>query len=208
MNTRKLLLSSAVFLVAVLFTACKPILKLSMGIKQPKVKTVRSIHEGINRFLPVKGEHLYVQESLKSYQTAVSSVLSSAPEAFFFSKDGVFIPYRPDSVSCNASIPVFLESIEKKPSKVDTTQLFELYSKGLVNAFTREALQLDKLPEADYYMLITWATYGGKLNKRVANWAEQARELEATKGIRIHPIFLSLDVMYFWPEVHRQAVKS
>lgn len=202
MNTKKLLLSSAVFLIAILFTACKPAYLLYMGIKNPKVETVKSIHKDANRFGTVEWRDLYVYKDQKSYNSP-ERIMTSAPQAFFFSKDGVFVPYRPDSISCSASLPRFLENIEKTPAKLDTTMNLAKYSKGIINAFTHGPLKIENLPEADYYMLVTRANSIGRLNRDAASWIELARAAKESRGVCIHPIVINFDPMYFWPDIHK-----
>jgi hypothetical protein len=62
------------------------------------------------------------------------------------------------------------------------------------------------LPPADFYILINWTVWTGKLNKdHVKVWEELARKNAAA---RIHVVKVNLDMQEYWDKKDRDKIKQ
>jgi hypothetical protein len=124
------------------------------------------------------------------------------PDGAIYDSDGKYIEYRQTDTSCNAGLFQFIPSLNlnDKYNQPESTDL-----KKQLNKFRDLKGNTLKQPEsADFYLLIYWAVWIGKLNKdHVKIWENLARE---NKKCKIKVIKVNLDIQEYWDEKERDKI--
>lgn len=183
-----------------LLGSCTWLLKKSYGIKKPKVETANSVRS------KAMGFGLDTSNIVTVKSTEFKEVLQThknIPDADIFDSEGKYIEYRATDTSCNAGLFGFIPALskEKQYNKTGLTTLekekarwLDLQGKPLRNDFIRPA---------DFYVVIYWTTWTGKLNKdHVKAWEKLAHE---NKNASIQVIKVDLDYQSHWPEADQKA---
>lgn len=127
---------------------------------------------------------------------------SSLPDAAIYDKKGNYIEYRAADTSCNAGLFDFIPnlSIGSNYNKPDSAKLDAELQKFL--ALNGNSL---KSPEAaDFYVLIYWAVWTGKLNKdHVKIWEDAAKN---NKNAKVKVIKVNMDFQEHWDEKIRKEI--
>ena len=185
--------------IILLFQNCSPIIKLLYGIHQPKVLT----KEKITRFLTKNNldttNNVAITE--KNYLYVINKIEMTFPEIMVFDRNGNLIPYKKNN-ECNASAFKFIDSLSplKNYSLIDSVNL-SLFEKTLCDLNGKiQAKIID--PKANYYLLIFWTEWTGKLNKNHTYvWEQKAKN---NKNVFIKTIKVNCDFQSFWSEVERE----
>ncbi len=179
-------------LLSILIASCKTITKIYLGVKNPSFKT----HKQLNDFLVKKDlnqSSIYYIKSWKNYEKLLNEKYSSFPEAYFFNKDGDFVNYKKDSRECNANVGEFIKNLtEFSNFKTVKTKNIKIFEDNICNN------KNEKFKASDINVIITWATFVGKVNKNKAfEWIELIEEAKR-KGININYYLVNYDLQESW----------
>lgn len=190
--------NSLLFLVLMTLISCQPLLLKLYGIKDPDIENEKTILRKAIKF------NLDTSNIVAVNSKDFLSVLmkNGIPEGAIYDSKGKYIEYRQTDTSCNAGLFQFIPALNlsnqyNQPDSSDlTTEL---------NKFRDLRGNLLKKPEpADYYLLIYWTIWTGKLNKdHVKIWEELARNNQQCK---IKVIKANLDIQENWELQERTKI--
>lgn len=191
----KIKLSIILLLAALLFSNCKFVMLKMYGIKKPKFETEKSII----RFAEKK--HLRTNNIVTVNANDFLSILKQGgvPEVDIFDSEGQYIEYRKTDSSCNVGVFDFI------PALHTNTQYNKTGKKNLANELIKfrdlNGNNLSPIDKADFYLLIYWATWAGKLNKdHVKIWEDSAY---ANKNANIKVIKVNMDFQENWDQADK-----
>ena len=197
---RQLLVFAAILVLA----SCQPIMKAIYGIKKPDIENRESITKKALKFgLDTTN---IVSVTSKDFPYVLKS--TSIPNAAIYDSKGKYIEYRQTDTSCNAGLFDFIPKLNVSGTynKPDSSSLAEEWTK-----FRDLKGNEMSLPDnADFYLLIYWNVWTGKLNKdHVKIWEDLARE---NKNSKIKVIKVNLDIQEYWEpkekEMYRKAMRK
>lgn len=180
----------------VLTTSCKYLLIKSEGIRQPKIEN----YESLSKFLLSKG--IDTSEILCFKDTLALNIYYrndfKIPDALFFNREKKFVDYRTSVTDCNGMVSVFIGNIDSINLKEPIEEkILDSYLNNLVLEKTGQKFMLEN-QRYDAYMVVYWAKYLGKVNKRkVYDWQELAKKANQN-GEKIRMILVSVDYQEFW----------
>jgi len=121
------------------------------------------------------------------------------PDGAIYDRNGKYIEYRQTDTSCNAGLFQFIPTLNlsDKYNQPDSSDL-----KTELNKFRNlKGITLSQTEPADFYLLIYWTLWTGKLNKNhVKIWEDLARD---NKNCKIKVIKVNLDIQEYWDEQER-----
>lgn len=165
-----------------------------MGAKKPKKENENSL----TKYLEKKGlrtDNLYALD-ITDYQY-LDRIVDGAPDIMIFSSDGKLIKYKPDT-SCNASAFGFLETVNPnmKFDYIDSVNFDDCFSR--LKDLKGNPVVIKKSENTDFYLIIFWARFIGRLNKdHVKIWEEQA--LNNTNA-KIKVFKVNKDMQEWWDD--------
>ena len=197
---RQLLVFAAILVLA----SCQPIMKAIYGIKKPDIENQESITKKALKFgLDTTN---IVSVTSKDFPYVLKS--TSIPNAAIYDSNGKYIEYRQTDTSCNAGLFDFIPKLNVSGTynKPDSSSLVEEWTK--FRDLKGNAMNLPN--NADFYLLIYWNVWTGKLNKdHVKIWEDLARE---NKNCKIKVIKVNLDIQEYWEpnekEMYRKAMRK
>ncbi len=178
---------------------CTFILKKMYGIKDPRVENEKSIKKKALKF-GLDTSNIVTVNAKDFSQTRRE--YRQVPDAAIFDSNGNYIEYRQTDTSCNAGLFGFIPALN----------ITSNYNKPLKNSLTSElekyrdlkGQKLKPVSKADFYILIYWVVYAGKLNKdHVKAWEDLAGE---NKNCTIKVIKVNLDYQQYWDEAERNEI--
>ena len=182
------------FLTFCLNSSCKWILIKAHGAHKPKIMTHNDVTDYLKKNKVTSYNHSLALANLKQFKTKQKKF----PDAFFFNAAGHYLEYRETPKSCSANVELFVNKLTSATVMPDTSQTLAKLLNGTVDIKTHESLIIENLGNYDYYIVITWAEYIGKLNKdKSFEWLTHIDESNR-KGIKICTILLSYDLFDFW----------
>jgi len=189
MNLNKFcVLISLLFIVQL--SSCKKALLLYYGVKSPKVENVKSLE----KFIKKNNFSSYSQSvfSFEGYAQNINQL--SIPSINIFGKDGKYIPY-PGEENCSVGSYEFIE-ILKYPLAFPTSDSLQL-DKVMLNLKNLNGEIIPNLKnEKDFTVLIYWAKFAGKINKRdIKDWEESIRK-NSNSSFEI--IMVNCDLQEWW----------
>jgi len=195
-----------VFLILSILTlaSCQPIMKAIYGIKKPDIENQESITKKALKFgLDTTN---IVSVTSKDFPFVLKS--TSIPNAAIYDSEGKYIEYRQSDTSCNAGLFDFIPklSLSGNYNKPDSASLSVEWTK--FRDLKGNTMSLPK--NTDFYLLIYWNVWTGKLNKdHVKIWEDLARE---NKNCKIKVIKVNLDIQEYWEpkekEMYRKAMRK
>ena len=195
MRYRNLLL---VLVTAFTFTGCNFILKKMYGIKNPDVESEKTILK-FARKKQLHNDNIVTVNS-NDYLAVIKG--QSIPEAIVFDSNGQFIEYKQTDTSCNAGLFKFIPELNKN-TKYNQPEHVNLQTE-LSKFRDLKGSKLEPGSAADFYVLIYWAVWTGKLNKdHVKVWEDLAY---ANKNAIIKVIKVNLDMQEYWEKTERDAI--
>ncbi|MFP9115786.1 hypothetical protein ACLI1A_17730 [Flavobacterium sp. RHBU_3] len=170
---------------------CKPLLVKLYGIKNPSFVT----EEKIKKYLLKKDidtTGLLYTKDLKAWQDVLSIGM---PNAYFFNAKGEYVNYKKTASDCNAKVGSFIEdlkSLNTEPSDKEFT-LEKMF--GKLSSYNGKPTEVTGY---DGYVLITWATYVGKLNRdKSFDWVELIKTAQS-KGVNVKMCLINGDLQEKW----------
>ncbi|NBR13505.1 MAG: hypothetical protein EBU01_02855 [Crocinitomicaceae bacterium] len=184
--------------------SCQPIMKAIYGIKKPDIENQESITKKALKFgLDTTN---IVSVTSKDFPYVLKS--TSIPNAAIYDSNGKYIEYRQTDTSCNAGLFDFIPKLNLSGTynKPDSSSLAEEWTKFR----DLKGNEMTLPNNADFYLLIYWNVWTGKLNKdHVKIWEDLARE---NKNCKIKVIKVNLDIQEYWEpkekEMYRKAMRK
>ncbi len=181
-----------------LLTGCNFVLMKIYGIKKPGIENEKSI---IKQALKYKLDTTnIVTVSSKNYFDVLKG--KGIPDAAIYDKDGKYIEYRQTDSSCNAALFQFIPelSLTKQYTKTDSLTI-----RQELNKFRNlKGYPVKSLEKADFYVLIYWTVWAGRLNKdHVKIWEDLANN---NQNCNIKVIKVNLDIQEYWDEQEREKI--
>ena len=193
MKNKLFLLFSLFFLVS-----CQPIMMKIYGIKDPEMENEKTITKKALKY-DLDTSNIVTVNS-KEFLYVLNG--QSIPDCAIYDRNGKYIEYRQSDTSCNAGLFQFIPdlSLNAKYNQPDSADL-----KTELNKFRDLKGNILKQPEsADFYLLIYWTVWTGKLNKdHVKIWEDLARD---NKNCKIQVIKVNLDIQEYWDEQERDKI--
>jgi len=181
-----------------LFLSCQPILKKIYGIKDPEIESEKTILKAAKKYKLDSTNILTVNS--KDFLYVLNG--QSIPDAAIYDKNGKYIEYRQTDTSCNAGLFQFIPSLNltdlyNQPDSSDLKSELKKYRDLKGN-------DLKILESADFYVIIYWAVWTGKLNKdHVKIWEDLAKE---NKNTKIKVLKVNLDLQSWWNKQERDEI--
>lgn len=191
-------------MVTFTLVSCQPIIKKLYGIKKPDIENQESITKKALKF--GLDTNNIVSVTSKDFPYVLKS--TSIPNAAIYDSKGKYIEYRQTDTSCNAGLFEFIPklNISGTYNKPDSSSLAEEWTK-----FRDLKGNVMNVPNnADFYLLIYWNVWTGKLNRdHTKIWEDLARE---NKNCKIKVIKVNLDIQEYWEpkekEMYRKAMRK
>jgi len=179
-------------------------MKAIYGIKKPDIENQESITKKALKFgLDTTN---IVSVTSKDFPYVLKS--TSIPNAAIYDSQGTYIEYRQTDTSCNAGLFDFIPKLNVSGTynKPDSSSLAEEWIKFR----DLKGNEMSLPNNADFYLLIYWNVWTGKLNKdHVKIWEDLARE---NKNSKIKVIKVNLDIQEYWEpkekEMYRKAMRK
>jgi hypothetical protein len=192
----RILLSA--ILILVLNSSCQHILKKIYGVKNPEIENEISIKKASVKY-GLDTTNIITVNS-KDFLGELNG--RSIPDASIYDSKGNYIEYRVTDTSCNAGLFEFIPNLDIKNSynKPDSSKLDSELKKFL----DLNGNLLGELESADFYVLIYWTVWTGKLNKdHVKIWEDAARNNQKSK---IKVLKVNLDFQDHWDEADKKKI--
>lgn len=199
---KKLFIFGILFYLVLSLGSCRFILLKMYGIKDPKIENRASITKKAMKFGLDTTNTVAVEST--GYLNVLKKDLQGIPDAAIFDANGDYIEYRKTDTSCNAGLFAFIPELTlngsyKKTGKTtlenELTKFRSLSGTNLAQNFTGKA---------DFYVLIYWTVYIGKLNKdHVKAWEDLAIN---NKNCSIKVIKVNLDWQAWWDKAEQERI--
>lgn len=193
MKIKLLLIASLAILVG-----CRPIMIKLYGIKDPAVENEKTIRKKALKYSLDTSNIATINSS--DFLPVFKG--KSIPDCSIYDRNGKYIEYRQTDTSCNAGLFPFISALNltAKYNQADSAGLkTEL---GKFRDLKGNALKPQE--NADFYILIYWAVWTGKLNKdHVKQWEDLAR---ANKNCKIKVVKVNMDIQEYWNDQDREKI--
>ena len=191
-------LISIIFII--FFFACTPIVKRIYGIKKPQVENENSILRKALKFgldtstiFTVSGKDFLQELHGKSI-----------PDGAIYDANGKYIEYRSTDSACNSGLFQFIPALRLNQSynQPDSLKLRD----ELVKFRDLKGNEINKLDQADFYLVIYWTVWTGKLNKdHVKLWEKSAKE---NNYCNIKVLKVNLDIQESWSKEEKETIEK
>ncbi len=181
-----------------IFVSCQPIMQKIYGVKDPDVENKKTIIKKAQKY-ELDTSNIVTVNS-KDFLYVLNG--KSIPNGAVYDKKGKYIEYRKTDTTCNAGLTEFIPSLNLTDTynQPDSSDL----EKELYKFRDLKGNRLSSREEADFYILIYWTVWIGKLNKdKVKVWEDLARE---NKNAKIKVIKVNLDMQAYWDEEEREQI--
>jgi hypothetical protein len=188
----------SVILILFLNSSCHHILKKIYGVKNPEIENESSIKKAALKY----GLDTANIVTLNSNDFLKELNGKAIPDASIYDSKGNYIEYRVTDTSCNAGLFDFIPNlnVNNNYNKPDSTNLELKLNKFL----DLKGQPIQKLESADFYVLIYWTVWSGKLNKdHVKIWEDAAIN---NKNARIKVLKVNLDFQDHWDDVEKNKI--
>lgn len=178
-------------LLFILLINCKTLTKINYGVKNPNFKKIHDLRNFLNKN-NIDSKSIYFFKDFDNMIKAYQLKYSTIPDAYFFNQNGNFIPYKNNTEQCNAKVDDFITDLKNiNINKSENKNIIDFIP--LLSNDKNEVIVLNEIT-----VIITWATYLGKVNKQKAfEWIkllEQAKD----KGIKVNYYLVNYDLQECW----------
>lgn len=178
-------------LLFILLINCKTLTKINYGVKNPNFKKIHDLRNFLNKN-NIDSKSIYFFKDFDNMIKAYQLKYSTIPDAYFFNQNGNFIPYKNNTEQCNAKVDDFITDLKNiNINKSENKNINDFIP--LLSNDKNEVIVLNEIT-----VIITWATYLGKVNKQKAfEWIkllEQAKD----KGIKVNYYLVNYDLQECW----------
>lgn len=171
-NENLIMKKNTLFLILpiLLLQSCSTIMMKMYGMKNPEVENEQTIKKRALKY------GLDTTNIVTVYNPDIAAKLSGRgiPNASIYDRNGKYIEYRQTDTSCNAGLFQFIPELDPANSyhKPDSANL----NVELAKFRNMKGGLLSEVEKADFYVLINWAVWTGKLNKdHVKIWEDLAK---------------------------------
>ena len=185
--------------IAVLgLVGCKAIAMKMNGMTDPQLENAQTIREKAHAFGMDTTNIVTVYS--KDFPNELKR--SGIPDALIYDRNGNYIEYRATDTSCNAGLFQFIPDLKlnttyNQPAAISLDELWKKYRDLNGN-------MLAAVEPADFYVLIYWTAWSGKLNKdHVKIWEDLAK---ANTNCSIKVIKVNLDLQDYWEEGDKKTL--
>lgn len=191
-------MKTVIFFMALLLsvvTSCMTIVKWRYGITCPKEETPASLLKFLKK-MNQSPENVYLFRDSSAYCQALNDKVfrKNMLGSMFFSQKGLLLDIK-DTSKCQWSVTSFIRDLGMKSIfLIDTLYGFRKVASKLIPLAGNE-YQDSLFKTVDYFVLITWGKFAGKLNQRLFDAATEIRENKQT-GIQL--IFVNIDMQKSW----------
>lgn len=184
----------AIFML-LLNSSCQSILMKMYGVKDPEIENENSIKKSALKYQLDTTNIVSINSNDFLYELNGRSI----PDAAIYDSKGNYIEYRASDTSCNAGLFEFIPNLSTNNSynKPDSAKL-EVELKKILDLKGNLIKNQDAILKgnADFYVLIYWTVWTGKLNKdHVKIWEDAAKN---NKNAKIKVIKVNLDFQEHW----------
>jgi hypothetical protein len=181
-----------------LLQSCSTIMMKMYGMKNPEVENEQSIKKRALKY------GLDTTNIVTVYSPDIAAKLSGRgiPNASIYDRNGKYIEYRQTDTSCNAGLFQFIPELDPANSyhMPDSANL----NVELAKFRNMKGGVLSEVEKADFYVLINWAVWTGKLNKdHVKIWEDLAKN---NKHAKVKVIKVNLDMQEYWGVANSEKV--
>lgn len=181
-----------------LCTGCNAVMKKMYGIKNPDIEQEASILKKARKY-GMRTDNI-VTVNIDDFPAVLSH--KAIPDCSIYDSKGKYIEYRQADTSCNAGLFGFipalnLNTVYNQPDTITLQDEFKKYRdlKGNVVSLPRDA---------DFYVLIYWTVWTGKLNKdHVKVWEDLAAQNQQAK---VEVVKVNLDFQEYWDKSKRDKM--
>jgi hypothetical protein len=175
-------------LIAITLPSCKAIIYTAYGIKKPTPKTEAEIRASANR-------HGLMADSIYSLPLENFANFTSLPTIKLFSTHGTYIPYSATE-DCPAPIPAFISNLRSDSTfKQDTSRAQLPLVLSDFRNLQGESANISVAKDADFVMVVYWASFVGKRNKDAREWMQHALD---NHNAKIQIINVNCDFQAWW----------
>ena len=168
------------------------------GFKSLEIENEETIKEKAAKF-KLDTTNIVVVSSL-NFPRVFSSI--GIPDGAIYDSNGNYIEYRENKESCNADLFQFITELNLK-TKYNYSQKPNL-NQELSKFRNLNGNPLNEVEPADYYVLLYWTVWTGRLNKdHVKVWEDLAKQ---NTNCKIKVIKVNLDLQEFWEESDRDKI--
>lgn len=181
-----------------LLLSCQPIMMKLYGVKDPDVENEKSIVKKALKY----GLDTTNIVTVNSHDFPSALTQQGIPDGAIYDKDGNYIEYRQTDTSCNAGLFQFIPDLNtaNQYNKPDSSNL----SQQLMKFRDLKGNSIRNVESADFYLLLYWTVWTGKLNKdHVKVWEDLAK---SNKNCKIKVIKVNLDIQEYWDEQEREKI--
>lgn len=192
--------SLLLLLILIILTSCQPVMKKLYGIKKPGTENETSIRKKALKF----GLDTSLIVAVTSADFLQMMKGRGIPDGAIYNAGGKYIEYRQTDSSCNAGLFDFIPSLQLTGNynRPDSLPLQEQWKKFR----DLRGRELSYPEPADFYLLIYWTVWTGRLNKdHVKIWEELARQ---NTKCRIRVIKVNLDIQEWWEAEFRKEMEK
>ena len=182
-----------VFTSFILLSGCTKIMLYQFGVRNPKVENKKQIEHYLksNQLIDTNCYALKDTSMLNKFNNGNIGI----PEIRFYDKNGYLMLYR-DNKKCNAQNDSLISFLN--PSnliKIDSSNNLKIHLKEL-KTLDGQDLKQDEFNSYDYYLIMYWAKWTGKVNSnKMKSWESS---LEEKNDLKIKTIKVTTDYMNFW----------
>ncbi len=197
-NTMRQRLPLIILFFILTLSGCKLVIMKMYGIKNPETENEKSIL----KFAEKKQLRIDNIVTVNSSDFLTTLKTRGIPEADIFDSSGAYVEYRQTDTSCNAGLFKFIPDLNRnaKYKKTGKTNLQTEINK----LRDLNGNKLQSLTTANFYILIYWSVWTGKLNKdHVKIWEDYAY---ANKNANIKVLKVDLDFQEYWDKSDRDAI--
>lgn len=178
--------------------SCNSVMMKLYGIKDPEIETEKNIRKKALKYDLDTTNILTVNS--KDFPKKLNA--TSIPDVAIYDRNGKYIEYRQTDTSCNAGLFQFIPDLNVGTTynQPDSASLQAEFPK-----FRDMKGKPVNMPEhADFYVVIYWAVWAGKLNKdHVKVWEDLAKN---NKHAKVKVIKVNLDMQDYWPTSDKEKI--
>ena len=183
-------------LITITLPSCNLFYKTVLGIKNPKMETYNTINEYAKTLTIDNKSLVFAKDSSSMYK--LSDIFKGSPEILIFNKAKTFLPYKEDSMACNAPIGRFLKNI----CAMETGHVVinrEINYDHFLSLLDDHNNVLGNIKDTtiDFIIFANFAKYVPKVNKtHIPTWDKDFNNHSGNCSAKI--IYVDLDYLESW----------
>ena len=173
---------------------CTPIIKLAYGFKQPKKINKEVVEKSIKKYGLNDYENYAISDS--GFLKLIS--LSSSVNTFIIFDKNKKLVLQKDSFYCSSDSSTFIDYFNDSSRTILSNKITFQELGHFFRSLNGEKVHIE-LTNNDYYIILTWANFAGKMNKKYT--VEWAKKLKQRTDLKIDIKYLNIDPREFWDMV-------